>query len=142
MQVNSLVKASAQVIRITEVAEGDIYKRYDKPSYGEARILFGVITDALHNGDEAVICSVEFVPEGYGTEFQPRLKTFGTDTEVVLFPASLDEFQVGLGEAIDAQRRVVETAERDAASKRAVLSRMEALVAEALTVPVTQAIEA
>lgn len=142
MQVNSLVKASAQVIRVTEVAEGDIYKRYDKPAYGEARLLFGVITDALHNGDEAVIVAVEFVPEGYGTAYEPRMKTFGTDDEVVLFPASVEEFEVGMGEAIAAQTRVVETAERDAASKRAVLERMRDLASSTLTPATTAAITA
>jgi hypothetical protein len=142
MQVNSLVKASAQVIRITEVTEGDIYKRYDKPSYGEARMLFGVVTDVLHNGEDAAIVSVEFVPEGYGTAYEPRIKTFGADAEVMLFPASLDEFQVGMGEAITAQQRVVEAAERDAANKRSVLERMRTLRESALSVPATTAIEA
>jgi hypothetical protein len=121
MQVKSMIATDAQVVRITNVSAGDIYKRMHKPSYGEPSLVFGYITDVLNDGENAVIVVVEFTPGAWGASTEPMVRTFSNDTGVAIFPATEDEWRIGLGEAITKQQRVVESAERDLLVKQQIL---------------------
>lgn len=142
MHVSQIIKPSALSIRVTEVTEGSVYKRLDKPSYGDERMVFGVVTDVLHDGENAAIVAIEFSQGWSGGDITPRIKTFSKDTEVLLFPATPDEFAIGMAEALAQQRTTVETAERDLAAKKAVFDRMVLVSQTAITAPRTEAITA
>lgn len=142
MQVSNLVRPSALAVRVTEVAEGSVYKRIDKPAYGEQRLVFGVVTDVLHDGQEAAIIAVEFTQGAYANDYAPRVKTFSGDTEMLLYPATPEEFQAGMAEAIESQQRTVEAAERDLASKRSILTQMQAAAARPVAPATTESITA
>jgi hypothetical protein len=135
MQVKSMIATDAQVVRITNVASGDIYKRMHKPSYGEPSLVFGYITDVLNDGENAVIVAVEFTPGSWGSSTEPVVRTFANDTDVAIFPASEDEWRTGLGEAIEKQARLVETVERDLAAKRGVLDTLSRAMENGVRVP-------
>lgn len=135
MQVKSMIATDAQVVRITNVSSGDIYKRMHKPSYGEPSLVFGYITDVLNDGENAVLVAVEFQPGPWGSSTEPVVRTFANDTDVAIFPASEDEWRTGLGEAIDKQSRLIETVERDLAAKRAVLDALSRAAEEGVRVP-------
>lgn len=121
MQVRTLVEAGATIHRITEVKPGDIYKRLDKPSYGDARIVFGQILDVLNDGVSIAISAVEFYPSAWGSSFDPTIKAFAPDTDVSIYPATEEEWRTGLAEAIKKQSQAVDTVQRDLNSKQAVL---------------------
>lgn len=80
-KAKNLVKASAQIITITELSAGDVYQRLE----GSSDLRYGVVTQVLHNGEDAVIQSLEMKTDYYGVT--PEIKTFGTDSDVKIFPA-------------------------------------------------------
>lgn len=141
MQVKHVVQASAEMVHISEVHIGDIYKRIEKPSYGDERLVFGKVIDILATDEDAALITLEFVPQDYSNGIQAAVRTFSGKTEVVLFPATVSDYEVALNNAIDAQEKVMLAARADYEAKSRMLDRlMEAMSAdkqEALTIPVT-----
>lgn len=142
MRTQTLVQASADIVTITTLRQGDVYKRLEvnASGYGEKYVLnFGVVTDVLHNGEDSVISALEF--EVSWTGVTPKLKTFGTDSDLKLFDATPEEVRQHFGEVRDSTAKAVRAAE-DALAKavgvdqqvRAVTGQLSAL---ALTAPVT-----
>lgn len=133
MEVRNLIKPNAVMVQITEIGVGDIYKRLEKPSYGEPKIMFGSVIDVLNNGEEATLVALEFIPETYGSVVNATVKVFNGQMEVALFPATVDEYRDALADAIVNQTRAVNTAEQDFTAKRSVLDRMQEQMNAALT---------
>lgn len=125
MQVKTLIKSNANIIRVSEVGTGDVYKRLDKPAYGDERVVYGVVLDVLANGEDAALVTLEFGPVSYGTDPKPIIKTFKGDGDVALFPAALDEYLITLDEVRAAQQKVVEGHQRTLDTAKSVMARMD-----------------
>lgn len=126
MKMSTVIRPSAEVIQISEVTVGAVYKRLDTPSYGDPRLLFGVVTDILHNGEAAALVAIEFVPPQYGgSSVEPTIRTFQGDTEVAMYPASPEEFSLAMQQAITKQEQAVAEVRKTLASKQGVLDLME-----------------
>jgi len=125
MKVQTIIRPSAEVVQINEVTIGAVYKRLDTPSYGEPRLLFGVVTDILHNGEEAALVAIEFVPPAYGGSIEPVIRTFKGDSEVAIYPAAPEEFSLAMQQAIEKQEAAVNEARKTLAAKQSVLALME-----------------
>jgi hypothetical protein len=117
-----------------------VYKRLDTPSYGEPRLLFGVVTDILHNGEEAALVAIEFVPPSYGGSIEPVIKTFKGDTDVSIYPAQPEEFSLAMQQAIEKQEAAVKDAAKTLASKRGVLDLMERTLMSPMTLAGTSVV--
>ena len=92
MQTETIIRASAQVARITELHVGDVYKRLETPSYGgETNVVFGIVTDVVSNGEDAALMATEISKQGYGMPTVKELKVFSSLSNVALFPASPEE---------------------------------------------------
>lgn len=131
MQVKTLINPSATIVRVAEVRKNDVYKRIEKPSYGDERLVYGKVIDILASDEEAAMVALEFVPVDYSTGIQAVVRTFKGDTEIALFPATVDEYVLHLHAAVDAQERTVEAAQRDFETKERLLQRLtDALIAE------------
>ena len=62
MQTATLVHQTSEKVVISQLAEGDVYKRLiPKTAYEVEKIVMGVVTDILHNGETAVVQATEFV---------------------------------------------------------------------------------
>lgn len=58
MQTKQAIQTSANVIRITSISAGDVYKRFDE-SYDD-RVYYGLVT-AIHNdGEKTIIEATEY----------------------------------------------------------------------------------
>ena len=142
MQVQSYVQSAAAVIRVTEVRPGNIYKRLVKSTYSGDRdkLMFGIVTDVMNNGEDTAISALEFVPPMYGGTVKPEVKVFSGSTDVVLFPAVREEWDAHLSAAIDKQRDEVSRTEDTLAGLRSVLSQMvNVMEGERTLPPVTNA---
>ena len=141
MQFKHVIQASAEVVNIAQVHVGDVYKRLEKPTYGDERLVYGKVIDILANADEAALVALEFVPQDYSTSIQAQIRTFSGNTEIVLFPATISEYELALNNAIDSQEKVVMSARADYEAKQRIMDRMlEAMTdhkAEMVTEPVT-----
>lgn len=120
MKINQLVQTNADIVTITTVKRGDVYKRLDEPSYGGPKLLFGVVTDVLANGETSVITALE-VTASYDT-VEVIEKVFAGGGEVQLYPAQPEEFT-------EHRARMIEASERSVATKRRELDRAQELYA-------------
>lgn len=121
MNTQTLVRGSADIVTVTTLARNDVYKRLEENTYGEKYILkFGVVTDVMHNGEDAVITALEFTTEYNGAT--SALKVFGTDSDLKLFAATPTEF---IEHKADVQKR----AERAVADAQTVLEEKRRLLA-------------
>lgn len=137
MRTTTLVQASADVITVVNLKAGDVYKRLEKDYASNYDLKFGVVQDVLHNGEDAVITALEFTSSYGGVE--PKLKTFGTDSDLKLFAAQPDEVREHFTELLEASRRAVRKAE-DELTKQVELAAQIARLTEnasaaALTAP-------
>jgi hypothetical protein len=142
VKINTVIRPSADVIQITEVTVGAVYKRLDTPSYGEPRLLFGVVTDILHNGEDAALVAIEFVPPTYGGSIEPTIRTFKGDSEVAIYPAQPEEFSLAMRQAIEKQESVIAEARKSLAAKVSVLDLMQRTLAEPMVTAATSAVPA
>lgn len=148
MQVHSIIQPSATVIRITELAPGSIYQRLIKSTYSgdKDRVVFGVVTSILSNGEDAAITSLEFTPPMYGGSIEPEIKVFSGGSDVALFPATDAEWTAHMVGAIEKQEREVVKVEESLFVKRAVLNQMQSALTNprslAITAEVTPEVEA
>lgn len=126
MQVQTIIQPSANIVRITSVEVGSVYKRLDKPTYGEARMLFGIVTDVMTDGEESALIAIEFVPPTYiSGSVEPTLKTFKGDSEVSIYPAQPEEFRVAMEQAMEQQQRSIADARKALGKQEGVLTMME-----------------
>lgn len=117
MNTANFVTASAIITRVTELKKGDVYKRLDDgSSYSEEKVLYGIVTDVLYNGEDAAIQSMEFKP-GY-RELDVDFKVFSGGKDIKVFPAEQSELSSYLSS-------VVESIEHDIKSKKDELLKAE-----------------
>ncbi len=138
MNTTALVQATAQVVTITSLKAGDVYKRLQENSYGEKyTMLFGVVQDVMHNGEDAVISAIEFESDYSGTE--AKLKTFGTGADLKLFATTPDEVSVHFASLLENTDRAAETAARELAKKQSISELVRAVARSSgkLTAPAT-----
>jgi len=119
-----IIKDSAEVQRITRLAEGDVYKRVEK-TYAGAELKFGVVQSIMGNGSDGAFTALEFTA-AYGTTVTVDLRIFATTMtdDLVLFPAAPEEVAVHLQEVIKTAQQQVKDAEQAAQRKRLVLDQV------------------
>ena len=105
MQTQSIVQTSANVIRITNLKKGDIYKRFDDSSYSKSTF-YGIVRNIYNNGDKTFIEATEY-KYSYG-DITAELYIIRGDNDVAIFPATLEEIQ---GEFENAERSLVKKIE-------------------------------
>lgn len=128
MQTHTLIKDTATVVKMNQLAEGDTYRRLitsDGP--GEARVAYGVVTGILSNGSEIALSTVELVKERYSYEYTVEVRVFQADSELALFPGDTSELQSVIAQAQRAAERKVETTKKELNERRQKQAEIEAL---------------
>ena len=127
MRTATLVQATADVVTVVSLKTGDVYKRLEKNTYGEQYVVkFGVVQDVMHNGEDAVITSLEFTASYSGVE--PAFKVFGTDSDLKLFAAQPEEIRSHFEEITEATRKAVLKAEDELTKQRELAGRVHELI--------------
>lgn len=109
MDTTQIVRASADVVTIIKLRKGDVYKRLSKLSYQEKYdACYGIVQSIDYNGEQAMVTAIEIAPEGV------KLAVFGTDSNLSLFAATLDEVKAAkvstsryINQKIDAAQRTL-----------------------------------
>jgi hypothetical protein len=110
MQTKTLIKDSAEVVRIITLEPGDVYKRLVATPYGDGKhtIRIGIVQDVLSNGEQSAITALEFKPS-YAS-VAPEIVVFAGDEDVALFTATPAEIDTFFAEVeAEAQRQVTAT---------------------------------
>lgn len=127
MQTKTLIEASAEVLTITRLKAGDVYKRIAPPTYsGDPALKLGVVTSVMNNGEDSAFTSLELTPTYAGITAETKVFTAGMD--LVIFPATPDEIQV---HCTDAQRGA-DKAVQEAAEKLNSARATQALVSQTI----------
>jgi hypothetical protein len=118
MKTKNLIQASANVLKITSLAVGDVVKQVETSSY-DAGIYYGVVTDMLNDGENAFIQITRYKP-GYG-DIEAQIKLFKGGDDLNIFPATIAEVKEHLGEAIESLAKNIEKDERALNNKKTAL---------------------
>lgn len=134
MRTETLIKDSAQVIRIVELSAGDVYKRLVKETYGETwKIKIGIVQDVISNGERAALTALEF-DTGYNTA-TPKIEVFADESDLHLFTATPAEVESHFTDVRDAARRAVESAQDSLDKAEKIFASVEEAAQIALSAP-------
>lgn len=106
MQTKSIVQASANVIRIVNLKKGDVYKRIEDSSYGDAKIKYGVIVDLFNDGEKTFVEALEYT-KSY-SDVNAEIKVFSGDKDVSIFPTTIKEVQEHFESSIQSIEQEIE----------------------------------
>lgn len=123
MQTKQLVQTSANVVRITNIKAGDVYKRFDE-SYDD-RTYYGVVRAVHNDGDKTIIESTEYCYKYNSLDVEHKVMN-GTK-DYILFPATPEELNLELDKAIAKSRREIEDAQATVEKHTKLIEEMEGL---------------
>jgi len=127
MQTKTLVQATANIVTITNLAEGDVYKRLHKNNYEtDYKLYLGVVTGIMHNGEEAAITAIEF-EENYSS-VRVQLQVFAGDSEVALYHATPDEITSHMNTLRETSQKEIDRKEKELADAIGVRSRIDTII--------------
>lgn len=127
MNVQNIIKASAQVVTIAELSKNDVYKRLQTSTYESDAIVYGIIVDVLNNGEDTVIQGLEFTPSY--SDIKVELKSYAGDKDLKIFGAEPHELMTYLGDAIGALKRDITTKEKALEEAQGKLKTVEDIIA-------------
>lgn len=141
METRTLIEPTAQVITITKLSKGDVYKRLVKNYSDTYDLRIGVVTDVMHNGSEAALTALEFSSSYMNATAE--IKVFGGDNDLALFHADPAEIEAYLGDVLKESERTVESKRKEVEKAELVSQtvRNVMLSKHQLTAPVVHAVE-
>lgn len=104
MQTQTLVRASADVVTITTLRPGDVFKRLEKAWDNKWRAIYSVVQTVDSNGEDAMVTALELV----GDEI--KLTVFGTDADLRIFAATPEEIGQAFADAEESVSRTLDQA--------------------------------
>jgi len=104
MNVKQAIQASANVIRVTNVSAGDVYKRFDD-SYDD-RVYYGVVQSVYNDGETAIIEALEYSYRYSSLDI--NLQILRGDKEYKLFPSSPEELNTELDDVLAKKSKEIE----------------------------------
>lgn len=126
MDTTNLIKASATIVTITKLGEGDVYKRIDDSGYSTPELKFGVVQSTMHNGEDAAITALE-----YGTDYSGSMtvkqKVFTAGKAAALFAATPAEIEAHVSSMAEGASRHLETKNREQAEAQRAVDRIKDL---------------
>lgn len=125
MQTKQAIQTSANVVRITNISAGDVYKRFDD-SYDD-RVYFGLVTAVHNDGEKTIIEATEYRWNGYST-LEVDFKVLRGEKDYILFPSTPEELNLGLEEARKRKLRDIEEAERKILEAKRAIDEIDGLI--------------
>lgn len=108
METSQIVRNSAEVLTITKLSPGDVYKRIEATSY-DTSLRFGVVQDVMNNGEDSAVTAIEYAAN-YNS-VSTTLKVFDGSQPAAIYPATPDEIAAHFDELEKAAVTAVEAAE-------------------------------
>lgn len=127
MQVHQIVGTSADVMTITRLSPGDVYKRVEESDYySGAKLVFGVVQSVMNNGEDAAVTALEYEAD-YNSGAKAVIKVMTGSRPVAIFPATPEEVTAHLEELWASAQSAVIRAEDELQKKREALGAVERL---------------
>jgi hypothetical protein len=125
MKTQTAIQSQANVIRITSVSAGDVYKRFEESSYDD-RTYFGVVKAVHNDGDKTIIEATEYAYKYSSIEVAHKI--ISGVKEVTIFPSSPDELSLELGKAREKLLKDVQDAEDKIAKSNQLIAEVDGLM--------------
>lgn len=129
MKTKQIVQASAQVVEITNLQKGDVYKRMEDGRNSSSH--YGVVTDVLNDGEGAFIESVEYKKD-WG-EVKAEFKVFGGNDDVHFFPVKPQEIEQHFSDMLSSLEEKVEDKQKELGEAKRALKGAKNLLSDAQT---------
>jgi len=123
MNIQQAIQTSANVVRITSVTAGDMYKRFDT-SYDD-RVYYGIVRSVHNDGKAAIIEAIEYTQQYGNLDVKLRVLTGTKDYQI--FPATPEEFAQNFDEIVSKKEREIATKEKEISSLKADIQAIEEL---------------
>jgi hypothetical protein len=127
MNTKTLVQTSANVVRINNISAGNLYKRFDlESSYDSDKTIFGIV-NAIHNdGENTIIEATEYKTSYSGIEVSN--KNITSKKDVVMFPCTLEEFNLEFGKAKKRMLKDIEEYQEKIEDKQKQINNLDLLI--------------
>lgn len=112
MDTKQIIQASANVIRITKMAKGDIYKRFD-----DNYTYLGIVRNIYNDGVNAIIEATEYRNSWRSIEVKQQV--LRGDNDYRIFPATLEDFNLEFDEVEKGLLDSIKSAEKTIADAKA-----------------------
>lgn len=144
MQTTQIVRGATEVLTITRLRPGDVYKRVEESSYAATTLRYGVVADVMDNGPDAAVVAVEFRPPEFGSGVLIETRVITGNQPLAIFPARPEEVREHMAAMIasaeQAERTAVEAADKAAALTARVRAVAAAHTAGELSAPETSTV--
>ncbi len=100
MNIQNLVRASAQIVQITELAKGDAVKIIEE-SYSSAEIKYGIVLDVLNDWDKGFV-QMLLIKSNYN-EIKKEIKLISakSNESMAIFPSSIEEIKAAFSDTVE-----------------------------------------
>lgn len=127
MNIETLVKANATHVRVTQLSVGDVFKRLNEPSYGSPELKYGVVTGILSDGDTTVVTALE-LNDGYAVSDRLSERVMKSGDQEAIFPATPEEIRLVTSRVVERADEDAQRASRDLERKKDQMKNLESLV--------------
>lgn len=124
MKTQQAIQASANVIRITTLSAGDVYKRFDE-SYDD-RTYYGVVKNVHNDGEKAIIEAIEYCYKY--SDLDVEHKVIRGEKDYILFPSTPEELQLELDKAKTKKERELQDLEDKIILTKKVIGEIDGLI--------------
>lgn len=130
MQTKNIIQTSANVIRITNLKAGDMYKRVEDSSYSTS-MKYGIVKAVLNNGEKTFIEAIEYT-KSYSS-IKAEMAIISGEKDIAIFPATIDEIKDEFNGLEETLLKEIETKEKEIEEKKKCIAETRMLLSGEMT---------
>lgn len=124
MQTKQAIQTSANVVRITNIVAGDVYKRFDESS--DDRTYYGLVKNVHNDGENTIIEAVEYCYRYSSLDVDH--KVLRGEKNYILFPSTPEELDIEFSKAQRECERKIKDATETIEQQSKLLSEIAGLM--------------
>lgn len=125
MITKQAIQSSANVVRITSISAGDVYKRFGDTEYDD-KVYYGLVKAVHNDGDKTIIEAVEYCYKY--SDISVDYKVIGGTKDVTIFPSTPEELNLELEKARKAQLKKIDDANDQIEKSKQLIAEIDGLV--------------
>lgn len=136
MQTKNIIQTSVNVIRVTNLKAGDLYKRIEDSSYS-TNVKYGIVKAVLNNGEKTFIESIEYT-KSYNS-ISAEMAIISGEKDIVIFPATIEEVQSEFEGLENKLVKEIQEKEKEIEAKKKCIAETRLLLSGEMTEKLTSA---